>query len=60
MEVTLHILRDSFATELVKGGANIREVQELMGHSSLSATQIYTFLGNDWVKKEYLNFHPRA
>ena len=59
-EVTPHTLRHSFATELLKGGANIREVQELMGHSSLSATQIYTFLDNDWVKKEYFNSHPRT
>jgi len=60
IEVTPHTLRHSFATALLKGGANIREVQELMGHSSLSATQIYTFLDNDWIKKEYLNSHPRA
>ena len=51
IEVTPHTLRHSFATELLKGGANIREVQELMGHSSLSATQIYTSLDNNWVKK---------
>tara|TARA_Y100000996_G_scaffold388771_1_gene348603 strand:+ start:367 stop:1278 length:912 start_codon:yes stop_codon:yes gene_type:complete len=60
IEVTPHTLRHSFATALLKGGANIREVQELMGHSSLSATQIYTFLDNEWIKKEYLNSHPRA
>ena len=60
IEVTPHTLRHSFATELLKGGANIREVQELMGHSSLAATQIYTFLDNDWIKKEYLKSHPRA
>tara|TARA_E500000331_G_scaffold267548_1_gene258872 strand:+ start:1911 stop:2822 length:912 start_codon:yes stop_codon:yes gene_type:complete len=60
IEVTPHTLRHSFATALLKGGANIREVQELLGHSSLSATQIYTFLDNDWIKKEYLNSHPRA
>ena len=60
VEVTPHTLRHSFATALLKGGANIREVQELLGHSSLSATQIYTFLDNDWVKKEYLKSHPRA
>ena len=60
IEVTPHTLRHSFATELLKGGANIREVQELMGHSSLAATQIYTFLDNDWIKKEYLNSRPRA
>ena len=60
IEVTPHTLRHSFATALLKGGANIREVQELLGHSSLSATQIYTFLDNDWIKKEYLKSHPRA
>ena len=59
-EVTPHTLRHSYATELLKGGANIREVQELMGHASLSATQIYTFLDNDWIKKEYSKSHPRA
>ena len=60
IEVTPHTLRHSFATALLKGGANIREVQELLGHSSLSATQIYTFLDNDWIKKEYISSHPRA
>jgi len=45
---------------LLKGGANLRQVQEMLGHSSLSATQIYTMLDNEWIKKEFLTAHPRA
>lgn len=55
-----HTLRHTFATDLLKGGANIRQVQELLGHSSLSATQIYTQLDTEWIKKEYGSSHPRS
>ncbi|MEC7880716.1 MAG: site-specific tyrosine recombinase/integron integrase [Chloroflexota bacterium] len=59
-DITPHTFRHTFATDLLKGGANLRQVQEMLGHSSLSATQIYTMLDNEWVKKEFLNAHPRA
>ncbi|MAU55809.1 MAG: tyrosine recombinase [Dehalococcoidia bacterium] len=59
-KVTPHTLRHTFATHLLKGGANLRQVQEFLGHSSLSTTQIYTLLDSDWVKKEFLSAHPRA
>lgn len=58
--ITPHTLRHTFATDLLKGGANLRQVQEMLGHSSLSATQIYTILDNEWIKKEFLSSHPRS
>jgi len=59
-EITPHTFRHTFATDLLKGGANLRQVQEMLGHSSLSATQIYTMLDNEWIKREFLTSHPRA
>ena len=59
-EITPHTFRHTFATDLLKGGANLRQVQEMLGHSSLSAPQIYTMLDNEWIKKEFLASHPRA
>jgi len=58
--ITPHTLRHTFATDLLKGGANLRQVQEMLGHSSLSATQIYTILDTEWIKKEFLSSHPRS
>tara|TARA_B110000438_G_scaffold158298_1_gene151551 strand:+ start:325 stop:1233 length:909 start_codon:yes stop_codon:yes gene_type:complete len=60
IKIKPHSLRHTFATDLLKGGANIRQVQELLGHSSLSATQIYTQLDTEWIKKEYESSHPRG
>ncbi|MBM01941.1 MAG: tyrosine recombinase [Chloroflexi bacterium] len=59
-DITPHTFRHTFATDLLKGGANLRQVQEMLGHSSLSATQIYTMLDNEWIKREFLTSHPRA
>jgi len=59
-DITPHTFRHTFATDLLKGGANLRQVQEMLGHSSLSATQIYTMLDNEWIKREFLIAHPRA
>ena len=58
--ITPHTLRHSFATHMLKGGAPIRYLQELLGHASISTTQVYTHLAQEQVKVEYDKAHPRA
>ena len=57
--ISPHTFRHSFATHLIKGGADLRAVQEMLGHESITTTEIYTHLDKEYLRSNIMKFHPR-
>ena len=58
--ISPHTFRHSFATNLIEGGADLRAVQEMLGHESITTTEIYTHLNKNYLKEVVNKFHPRS
>ena len=58
--VSPHTFRHSFATHLLEGGANLRAIQEMLGHEKITTTEIYTHVDREFLRKEILEHHPRS
>ena len=59
-KISPHTLRHSFATHMIEGGADLRAVQEMLGHESITTTEIYTHLNKEYLREVVNKFHPRS